>query len=45
MDHRGGCGCEPNTGDGAGILVGIPDQFMRGIALSEFGINLPKSGL
>lgn len=45
MDHRGGCGCEPNTGDGAGILVGMPDQFMRGIALSEFGINLPKAGL
>lgn len=45
MDHRGGCGCEANTGDGAGILVGMPDQFMRGIALSEFGANLPKPGL
>lgn len=29
MSHRGGCGCEPNTGDGAGMLVAIPDAFMR----------------
>lgn len=29
MSHRGGCGCEPNTGDGAGMLVGIPDGFLR----------------
>lgn len=29
MSHRGGCGCEPNTGDGAGILVGMPDAFYR----------------
>jgi len=29
MSHRGGCGCEPNTGDGAGMLVAIPDSFMR----------------
>ena len=27
MAHRGACGCEENTGDGAGILVGIPHQF------------------
>lgn len=29
MSHRGGCGCEPNTGDGAGILLGMPDSFYR----------------
>ena len=29
MEHRGGCGCEPNTGDGAGILVGLPETFLR----------------
>ena len=45
MDHRGACGCETNTGDGAGILVGMPDKFLRRIALSELGINLPKPGL
>ena len=27
--HRGACGCEPNTGDGAGILVQMPDRFLR----------------
>ena len=32
MSHRGGCGCEPNTGDGAGMLVGIPDDFLRKVS-------------
>jgi glutamate synthase domain-containing protein 1 len=27
MDLRGGCGCEANTGDGAGILTNIPHEF------------------
>src|SRR6266700_3295400 len=27
--HRGACGCEANTGDGAGILVQMPDRFLR----------------
>lgn len=27
MSHRGACGCETNTGDGAGILVGLPHDF------------------
>lgn len=44
MDHRGACGCESNTGDGAGILVGMPDGFVRRVALSEFGVDLPKLG-
>src|SRR5664279_4039692 len=29
LDHRGACGCEPNTGDGAGILMQMPDQFLH----------------
>ncbi len=29
MEHRGACGAEPNSGDGAGILVQIPDAFFR----------------
>jgi glutamate synthase (NADPH/NADH) large chain len=45
MDHRGACGCEANTGDGAGILVGMPDKFVRRIARSEFGADLPEKGL
>ena len=28
LQHRGACGCEPNTGDGAGILMQIPHAFL-----------------
>jgi glutamate synthase (NADPH/NADH) large chain len=28
MDHRGACGCEANTGDGAGILTALPHDFL-----------------
>jgi len=45
MYHRGACGCETNTGDGAGILVGMPDKFLRRLALTELGVDLPKKGL
>jgi glutamate synthase (ferredoxin) len=41
LDHRGGCGCEPNTGDGAGILIQIPDLFLRK-ATAPLGIELPE---
>ena len=27
MDHRGGCGCDNETGDGAGVLTNIPHNF------------------
>src|SRR5438552_17370498 len=27
LDHRGACGCEANTGDGAGILMQMPHKF------------------
>ena len=30
--HRGACGCEANTGDGAGILIQMPDRFFRKVA-------------
>ena len=29
LDHRGGCGCDPETGDGAGIFIQIPDKFFQ----------------
>jgi len=29
MTHRGACGCEANTGDGAGILVALPHGFYQ----------------
>src|SRR5262245_39608617 len=44
MDHRGACGCEANTGDGAGILTAIPDELMRSEAKRLFNIELPEIG-
>src|SRR5262245_509550 len=38
--HRGACGCEANTGDGAGILLQMPDKFFRKEA-ARLGITLP----
>src|SRR5678810_533807 len=40
MNHRGACGCETNSGDGAGILVRMPDGFLRE-KCSKIGIGLP----
>ncbi len=41
LEHRGAAGADPNTGDGAGILLQIPDAFFRGVAA---GVELPPSG-
>jgi glutamate synthase domain-containing protein 2/glutamate synthase domain-containing protein 1/glutamate synthase domain-containing protein 3 len=41
LEHRGASGADPNTGDGAGILLQIPDAFMRGAVA---GIDLPPPG-
>jgi glutamate synthase (NADPH/NADH) large chain len=43
MDHRGGCGFEENTGDGAGILTAQPHGFFQRLA-DELGIALPAPG-
>jgi glutamate synthase (NADPH/NADH) large chain len=40
LDHRGAAGAETNTGDGAGILLQIPDRFFRDVV--EF--QLPSEG-
>jgi glutamate synthase (ferredoxin) len=40
LQHRGACGCETNTGDGAGILLQMPDRFFRGEA-ERLGFELP----
>ena len=40
MEHRGATGAEPDTGDGAGILIQVPDAFLR--AVVEF--ELPAAG-
>ena len=41
--HRGATGAEENTGDGAGILLQIPDKFLRA-ECGKLGINLPTIG-
>ncbi len=38
--HRGACGCEANTGDGAGILIQMPDRFLRR-ETARLGFALP----
>ena len=43
LEHRGACGCEPNTGDGAGILLQIPHPFFQR-ECDELGLTLPKAG-
>jgi glutamate synthase (NADPH/NADH) len=44
MTHRGACGCESNTGDGAGILVAIPHDFLRKEIEDSATFSLPKEG-
>lgn len=43
MAHRGACGCETNTGDGAGILVALPHDFFKEAA-KNVGFQLPPPG-
>ena len=43
LDHRGAVGADPLQGDGAGILLQIPDQFYRE-EMAKQGINLPPAG-
>ena len=40
LEHRGAAGADPNTGDGAGILLQMPDELMRGVV----GDALPERG-
>ncbi|SEB72616.1 glutamate synthase large subunit [Streptomyces melanosporofaciens] len=41
LEHRGATGSEPDSGDGAGILVQVPDAFLRA---SVTGFELPEAG-
>jgi glutamate synthase domain-containing protein 2/glutamate synthase domain-containing protein 1/glutamate synthase domain-containing protein 3 len=43
LDHRGACGCEENTGDGAGILLQVPHAFFQD-ACEGLGFQLPDPG-
>ncbi len=43
MEHRGACGCENNTGDGAGIMIQTPHEFFFEECL-KLGVHLPSYG-
>jgi glutamate synthase (NADPH) large chain len=43
MEHRGACGCEHNTGDGAGIMIQVPHEFFFD-ECSKLGAHLPAFG-
>ena len=43
LEHRGACGCDGATGDGAGLLLQIPDAFVRSWAATA-GVDLPAPG-
>jgi glutamate synthase (NADPH/NADH) large chain len=40
LEHRGAAGAEPSSGDGSGLLMQVPDAFLRAVA----GVPLPPSG-
>ena len=43
LTHRGACGCDPETGDGAGVLIQIPHKFFAR-ECSKLGFELPTPG-
>src|SRR6476469_753761 len=43
MEHRGACGCEVNTGDGAGIMIQLPHEFFFDECV-KLGVHLPQFG-
>jgi len=43
LEHRGACGCDPESGDGAGILVHLPHEFFAAVC-GEAKIKLPEPG-
>lgn len=43
LEHRGAAGAEPNSGDGAGILLQVPDRFFRAVT-ADLGFELPAAG-
>jgi glutamate synthase domain-containing protein 2/glutamate synthase domain-containing protein 1/glutamate synthase domain-containing protein 3 len=43
LTHRGACGCDPATGDGAGVLIQIPHKFFAR-ECAKLGFTLPPAG-
>jgi glutamate synthase (NADPH/NADH) large chain len=44
LDHRGGCGCDPITGDGAGLFIQLPHRFFQTVCPTEAGFSVPEEG-
>ncbi len=44
LEHRGAAGAEPNSGDGAGIMLQIPDKFFRAVLAEQGSFELPAEG-
>ncbi|KAJ8315663.1 hypothetical protein KUTeg_007813 [Tegillarca granosa] len=42
MEHRGACGCDNDSGDGAGVMTGIPHKLYSRILKEEQGLTLPE---
>ncbi|MFT0865210.1 glutamate synthase large subunit [Pseudomonas sp. CAM1A] len=42
MTHRGGINADGKTGDGCGLLMQKPDQFLRAVAQEHFAVELPR---
>ena len=43
LDHRGGCGCDPITGDGAGLFIQMPHNFFKKVCPAECGFDVPDA--
>lgn len=43
LKHRGAVGADPNTGDGSGILLQVPHDFLKR-ELYKLNIDLPEKG-
>ena len=44
LDHRGGCGCDPITGDGAGIFLQLPHKFFLSTCPKDSEFDIPDEG-
>ncbi len=44
LSHRGVCGAEANTGDGAGFLTALPYEFLAKASQKDLGLSLPPAG-
>ena len=44
LEHRGAAGAEPNSGDGAGIMIQVPDKFLRAVCAEQGDFELPAEG-